>query len=157
MTPTAFVQMEKLPLSPNGKVDRNALPVPEPSRDETESFVGPRNPVELKLAEIWAEVLRLPEVSVYDFFRLGGRSPWRRRCFRVRNWLNVELRCVPCLRLRPPRICSGRRLQVDVHALRKVRPVARPCAAAVVRPATLVVSINLSQTVRSIAFLSKFS
>ena len=132
MTPTAFVQMEKLPLSPNGKVDRNALPAPEPSRDETESFVGPRNPVELKLAEIWAEVLRLPEVSVYDnFFRLGGHSLLATQVVsRVRKWLNVEL---PLRALfEAPTIADLAvrvgRLQVDFHALTPVRPVSRDLA-----------------------------
>ena len=132
MTPTAFVQMEKLPLSPNGKVDRNALPAPEPSRDETESFVGPRNPVEMKLAEIWAEVLRLPEVSVYDnFFRLGGHSLLATQVVsRVRKWLNVELPLRAMFEAPTVADLAVRvgRLQVDVHALTPVRPVSRDLA-----------------------------
>ena len=129
MTPTAFVQMERLPLSPNGKVDRKALPAPEPSREDTESFVGPRNAVELKLAEIWAEVLRLPEVGVYDnFFRLGGHSLLATQVVsRVRKWLNVELPLramfeAPTIADLAVRV---EHLQVDHHTLTPMWPVSR--------------------------------
>ncbi|MFY0571228.1 non-ribosomal peptide synthase/polyketide synthase [Archangium lansingense] len=76
MVPSAFVILESLPLSPNGKVDRKALPAPEDKRTgDTASFVAPRTPVEEKLASIWASVLRREHVGICDnFFALGGDS-----------------------------------------------------------------------------------
>ncbi|MBD3307336.1 amino acid adenylation domain-containing protein, partial [candidate division KSB3 bacterium] len=76
MIPAAFVRLDKMPLMPNGKLDRRALPIPELSRDDLqERYVAPRNPVEERLAEIWADILRIDRVGVYDnFFELGGHS-----------------------------------------------------------------------------------
>ena len=76
MLPSAFVFLDALPLTPNGKVDRGALPAPDHVRPELErDFVAPRTPVEVKLAEIWADVLRLEQVGIHDnFFELGGHS-----------------------------------------------------------------------------------
>lgn len=76
MIPTAFVLLDTLPLTPNGKLDRRALPAPDHARTGSEeTWVAPRTPVEEKLAEIWADVLRLDRVGVYDnFFELGGHS-----------------------------------------------------------------------------------
>jgi acyl-CoA synthetase (AMP-forming)/AMP-acid ligase II len=77
MVPVAFVILGALPLSPNGKVDRAALPAPEAAsaaRDE-ETFTAPRTPLEAVLAELWAEVLDLDAVGAHDdFFALGGHS-----------------------------------------------------------------------------------
>lgn len=76
MVPSAFVFLEALPLTPNGKVERRALPAPEQSRPEIgASYVAPRTPVEEVLANIWAEVLNVERVGIYDnFFDLGGHS-----------------------------------------------------------------------------------
>jgi amino acid adenylation domain-containing protein len=75
MIPAVFVQIPALPLTPNGKLDRKALPAPDYVRPELDQFVAPRNPVEAKLAQIWAEVLRVEQVGIYDnFFDLGGDS-----------------------------------------------------------------------------------
>ncbi|MEA5561957.1 non-ribosomal peptide synthase/polyketide synthase [Planktothrix agardhii] len=73
MVPNAFVILEALPLTPNGKIDRRALPVPDlQSQGE---YIAPRNPIEEKMAQIWAEVLKLKRVSIEDnFFELGGHS-----------------------------------------------------------------------------------
>jgi acyl carrier protein len=72
--PSAFTWLPGLPLLPNGKVDRAALPAPE--RAETaEPFVAPRTPAEQTIAAAWAEVLRLDRVGIHDnFFNLGGHS-----------------------------------------------------------------------------------
>ncbi|VAW42567.1 Polyketide synthase modules and related proteins, partial [hydrothermal vent metagenome] len=76
MVPTAFVSLEKIPLNPNGKVDRNVLPVPEYGRlGSAAEFVAPRNPSEVNIATIWAEILEIEQVSIDDnFFDLGGES-----------------------------------------------------------------------------------
>jgi amino acid adenylation domain-containing protein len=76
MVPSAFVFLDTLPLTSNGKVDRRALPVPDDIRpDLKEIFVGPRTPAEKKIAEIWAEVLKLKQVGIHDnFFDHGGHS-----------------------------------------------------------------------------------
>ncbi|MEH2306734.1 amino acid adenylation domain-containing protein [Nostoc sp.] len=76
MIPSAFVEMESFPLTPNGKVNRRALPEPTTSRPELgQTFVEPRTPAEEILAGIWRDVLGLEEVGIYDnFFDLGGHS-----------------------------------------------------------------------------------
>jgi acyl carrier protein len=76
MIPSAFVFISEFPLLPNGKVDRHALPAPEPACADSESgYVAPVEPVEEMLAGIWAEVLRVERVGVGDnFFELGGHS-----------------------------------------------------------------------------------
>lgn len=76
MVPSAVVLLKELPLSPNGKVDRKALPAPEQVRsDLIGEFVPPRTPVEEMLAQIWAEVLKVEKIGIYDnFFELGGHS-----------------------------------------------------------------------------------
>jgi amino acid adenylation domain-containing protein/non-ribosomal peptide synthase protein (TIGR01720 family) len=74
MVPRLWVQLENFPLTTNGKIDKRALPDAELA-GETEGYVEPRNPVELKLAEIWQELLGIEKVGIYDnFFELGGDS-----------------------------------------------------------------------------------
>ncbi|NEN81312.1 non-ribosomal peptide synthase/polyketide synthase [Paenibacillus elgii] len=75
MIPAYLMQVEQMPLTPNGKIDRKALPAPEEFSTGAVEYVEPRTPVEAKLAEIWQEVLGLPKVGVKDnFFDLGGHS-----------------------------------------------------------------------------------
>jgi amino acid adenylation domain-containing protein len=76
MVPAAFVCVDTMPLTPNGKVDRKALPAPHPvSRGSGQNFVNPRTSTEAILTEIWQEILRLERVGVEDnFFDLGGNS-----------------------------------------------------------------------------------
>jgi amino acid adenylation domain-containing protein len=94
MMPSAFVMLDAFPLTPNGKVDRKALPPPEGSRPAVvTALVTPRNPLERTLAGIWTEVLGVDEVGVEDdFFELGGHSLLAVRVVgRVREALEVEL------------------------------------------------------------------
>jgi acyl carrier protein len=76
MVPSAFVVLDTLPLSPNGKVDRKALPAPDTARSGADdSYVPPRGPVEEAVAGVWAEVLGVERVGAQDnFFELGGHS-----------------------------------------------------------------------------------
>ncbi|MBH8565767.1 amino acid adenylation domain-containing protein [Nostoc sp. CENA67] len=76
MMPDRLLLLESLPITPNGKVDRQALPAPDASRPElAENFVPPRTPIETGLAEIWAEVLGIERVGIQDnFLELGGQS-----------------------------------------------------------------------------------
>jgi amino acid adenylation domain-containing protein/non-ribosomal peptide synthase protein (TIGR01720 family) len=76
MVPSAFVILDEFPLNPNGKVDRKALPAPELDRSTLDDqFVAPRTFAEETIANIWAEILKLEEVGIYDnFFDLGGDS-----------------------------------------------------------------------------------
>jgi len=76
MVPPAILTLPALPLSSNGKVDRNALPLPETgSQEREETFVAPRDAREQQLAQVWSEVLRVNPISIHDnFFDLGGHS-----------------------------------------------------------------------------------
>jgi hypothetical protein len=76
MVPSALVVLEALPLTQNGKLDRQALPAPEQSRSGVErGFVAPRSELERAIAAVWKEVLGLERVGIHDnFFDLGGHS-----------------------------------------------------------------------------------
>jgi amino acid adenylation domain-containing protein/non-ribosomal peptide synthase protein (TIGR01720 family) len=76
MIPAVFVQLPEMPLTPNGKVDRKALPAPDHSRPDLEhSYLAPRTHIEEMLAGVWKEVLKVEAVGVHDnFFELGGDS-----------------------------------------------------------------------------------
>ncbi|HWW74832.1 MAG TPA: condensation domain-containing protein, partial [Pyrinomonadaceae bacterium] len=94
MIPSVFVALEKMPLTPNGKVDRRALPPPDDSgRDAEAAFVAPRNQTEELLASIWADLLGLRQVGVFDnFFDLGGHSLLATQlASRIREALRVEV------------------------------------------------------------------
>ena len=94
MVPSAFVTLDRLPLTPSGKVDRKALPSPDPSGFRAENaYAEPRTPVEEQLVEIWEEVIGLERVGIHDnFFELGGHSLLATRVVsRVRKVFQVEL------------------------------------------------------------------
>jgi amino acid adenylation domain-containing protein len=76
MIPAAFILMDILPLNPNGKVDRQALPSPSADRFESEvTFVSPVTDIERTIASIWQDVLSVNRVGLHDnFFDLGGHS-----------------------------------------------------------------------------------
>src|SRR5205085_2522186 len=94
MIPSSWVLLDALPMTANGKVDRAALPAPDrSSRELKESFVAPRTSTEQTLAQIWAEVLQIDQVGIYDnFFEMGGHSLLATQVIsRVRDILQVEL------------------------------------------------------------------
>ena len=75
MIPEYVVEMEKLPLTRNGKVDRKALPAPEKQEEGNTRYEAPANEIEEKLVEIWSEVLGIERIGVQDnFFERGGHS-----------------------------------------------------------------------------------
>ena len=97
MVPAAFVLLEELPLSPNGKVDRKALPAPESLRHDIEredrEHVPPRTPAEENLGRIWSEILGAERIGASDhFLELGGHSLLATQVIaRVRERMGVEL------------------------------------------------------------------
>ncbi|ARB28761.1 hypothetical protein B5P22_16170, partial [Pseudomonas tolaasii] len=73
MVPNQWMLLEQLPLSPNGKLDRKALPKPDAAVQQ--AYVAPRSELEQRIASVWADVLRVEQVGVTDnFFELGGDS-----------------------------------------------------------------------------------
>lgn len=91
MVPTAIVPVREWPLTPNGKIDRKALP--QPVAGGLQEVVAPRNASEQQLADIWCQVLKLPQVSVQaNFFELGGHSLLATQVVsRIRKQLAVEI------------------------------------------------------------------
>ena len=83
MIPAAFVELEAIPLTPSGKIDRQALPTPDDSRPQLETkYVAPSTPIEKQLASIWADVLGIENIGIHDnFFALGGHSLMAVRLF----------------------------------------------------------------------------
>ncbi|WP_062052622.1 non-ribosomal peptide synthetase [Aquimarina longa] len=75
MIPMIWVSLEALPLTSNGKLDKEALPDPESSQLSTQEYVAPRNETEEKLVEIWQGLLGVERIGIEDdFFELGGHS-----------------------------------------------------------------------------------
>ena len=76
MVPSAFVMLDEFPLSPNGKIDRRALPMPEGVRSHSSAaFVKPQTELEQLLVNVWQEMLNIDKVGIHDnFFELGGHS-----------------------------------------------------------------------------------
>jgi len=94
MVPSAFVTLEEVPLTPNGKVDRKALPEPDwNGREASSGFVAARTPVEEMLCGIWEQLLKTEQVGIHEnFFELGGHSLLATQVIsRVRESFNVEL------------------------------------------------------------------
>nr|QEO73625.1 condensation domain-containing protein [uncultured bacterium] len=95
MVPSAYVFLESLPLNPNGKIDRAALPEPDAARGASagEGDAAPRTPTEETVAKIWAQVLKLDTVGIHAHFsRLGGHSLLATQIIsRVREAFQVEL------------------------------------------------------------------
>jgi len=94
MVPAAFMVMEELPLTANGKVDKRALPAPEPKTSTMKAqYVAPRDNLEQIIAGIWSDLLKVPRIGVRDnFFELGGHSLIGIQLFSaIKNQLGKEL------------------------------------------------------------------
>lgn len=75
MVPVAYVRLDEMPLTPNGKLDRKVLPAPDADAYATRSYEPPQGETEIRMAEIWAEVLKVEPIGRHDnFFSLGGHS-----------------------------------------------------------------------------------
>lgn len=75
MVPSHFVQVEHIPLTPGGKLDKKALPEPDLTKENGLKFVKPKTSIEIKLANIWSQVLKIERIGIQDnFFELGGHS-----------------------------------------------------------------------------------
>ncbi|WP_175653605.1 non-ribosomal peptide synthetase [Pseudomonas sp. Marseille-P9899] len=92
MVPTHFVLLAAMPLTPNGKLDRKALPKPDTTQAQT-AYVAPVTELEQQLAAIWAEVLKIERVGLNDsFFELGGHSLLAAQMIaRIKKQLSVSL------------------------------------------------------------------
>jgi acyl carrier protein len=94
MVPSSFVVLQTFPLSPNGKLNRRALPDPDDTRSElAREFVPPSTAVEQAVAEIFAEVLEVKQIGLHDdFFELGGHSLLATRVVsRLRDRFQIEV------------------------------------------------------------------
>ncbi|HET7624546.1 MAG TPA: amino acid adenylation domain-containing protein [Verrucomicrobiae bacterium] len=93
MVPSGFVTLEKFPMTPNGKVNRNALPKPETPGFPAQKFVEPRTPLEKSLVEIWRDVLQSKQIGIEDnFFEIGGHSLLAMQMIsRARKVLGMEI------------------------------------------------------------------
>jgi amino acid adenylation domain-containing protein/natural product biosynthesis luciferase-like monooxygenase protein len=96
MVPSAFVVIPALPLLPNGKLDRKALPAPTPQKDPSVVFTAPATALQQQVAGIWEKVLNLPRVGLQDnFFEIGGDSLTGLRVVnRLRELLNEHVSLV---------------------------------------------------------------
>src|SRR5947209_8073863 len=131
MVPTAFVEVEAWPLTPNGKIDRRALPAPQRTQAASSSL-APRTPLEEVLLGIWAQVLGVEQVDLHDnFFELGGHSLLAMQVvWRVREALQVELP-LSCLFEMPTVAQVAQRLQTLSQTtpggqIAALEPVVRP-------------------------------
>ena len=93
MVPASIVLLDAFPLTPNGKIDRRALPVPQEARVDRAAYMAPRTEEEQRLANIWADILSVEQVGIHDhFFEMGGHSLLAVQLIsRIRREFEVEL------------------------------------------------------------------
>ncbi|UXA69068.1 non-ribosomal peptide synthase/polyketide synthase [Xanthomonas prunicola] len=93
MIPVAYVRLDALPLTANGKLDRRALPLPDTDAFDVQAYAAPEGELETLLAALWSELLGVEQIGRYDsFFALGGHSLLGTRLIsRIRHTLGLEL------------------------------------------------------------------
>jgi len=96
MLPSAWIVLKEYPLTPNGKVDRRALPAPHHRPEEMGEYVPPQNSIETTLVDIWLRLLSVDQIGVQDnFFDLGGHSLLSvKMLFDVNRHFNTHLRAI---------------------------------------------------------------
>ena len=122
MLPSAFIQMNSLPLTINSKIDRSALPKPNFVQN-THQYIAPRNEIEFVVCEIWQEILNISQISIDDdFFDLGGHSVLAIQItHRMSCVLDLNLLMTDVLKYRTVRkVCE---ILKNVDALEKIQPI----------------------------------
>jgi amino acid adenylation domain-containing protein len=127
MIPAAFVSLEAIPLTANGKVDRRGLPVPQQAQSSSDqSYVAPRTPTEHTLARLWGDILNNKRVGIYDdFFELGGHSLLAARLTsQIRKAFGIEL---PLTTVFEERTVAGlaQRIEAPTSEISSIVPVSR--------------------------------
>jgi amino acid adenylation domain-containing protein len=128
MIPSYFVRLEKLPLTPTGKVDRKGLPEPEVSSIDTGiHYEAPENDIEARLVEIWQEVLGIEKVGTNDsFFDLGGHSLNATQVIlKIHQQLNVELPLRDIFNGPTVKELAKRIAQSERHVYSLIKPAAK--------------------------------
>jgi amino acid adenylation domain-containing protein len=123
MIPGYFIQLDKIPLNPNGKIDRDALPAVDPI--PTAVYTAPRDAVEEKLVRIWAEVLGKDGIGIDDnFFQLGGHSLKAAILFsRVHKRLGIKIPLDKIFEMTTIRALSGFIKKLDEDKYQSIEPV----------------------------------
>lgn len=116
MVPGQYVFLEKMPLNPNGKIDRKALPAPDQVQ-LSKIYIAPRSPLEAEICQVWAEVLGHSKVGIRDnFFELGGHSLLAMRLLsQLKTQLNIHLSLAQIF------ICQTIERLMDTHGLEKTQ------------------------------------
>ncbi|MFD7137687.1 amino acid adenylation domain-containing protein [Streptomyces sp. NPDC059894] len=128
MVPAAFVALERIPLTPNGKTDRRALPAPASDRPEPgTAFVAPRTDAERIVADVWAEVLGIDTIGVEDdFFALGGHSLLATQVVsRLRRRLGVDVPVRTLFSAPTPALLAAAVADLDGTGGSRITPVPR--------------------------------
>jgi acyl carrier protein len=125
MIPSIFVTLQAIPLLPNGKVNRGALPSVNPEQIAAQhAFIPPRNEKEEKLASLWRDLLGIEHIGIdHNFFELGGHSLLGMQLLaRIRRTFEVEL---PVRRLFEEPTIAGLALEIERAAANGIGPKAR--------------------------------
>ncbi len=122
MLPASFIRIEAIPLTPNGKIDRRALP--EPVFGHKKHYIAPRNALETQLCAIWQDVLALEQVSIDDnFFRLGGNSLTAIKLIAaIRRTLSTDISLAQLFELKT---IAGLATQMDTQIRTVIPPLAQ--------------------------------
>ncbi|MGE5343417.1 MAG: amino acid adenylation domain-containing protein [Candidatus Omnitrophota bacterium] len=147
MIPAFIVVLDALPLTPNGKLDRKALPDPDESGIGDVAYVAPRNAIEIKLAEIWRQVIGVEQIGIHDnFFALGGNSLLGIRIVnKIQEWLHETVHVTilflaPTIEQLAVKLESYRQEketrinEADIAELRSLMPPLPPLPSHLVRP-----------------------